>query len=69
MKKRRDKRRAAMVEKEGLSAKVKISDELTEEQLEKIRQRAYELYEARGREDGHEVEDWVQAEAEVGTQS
>ena len=58
-----------MVEKEGLSAKVKISDELTEEQLEKIRQRAYELYEARGREDGHEVEDWLQAEAEVGTQS
>jgi len=58
-----------MVEKEGLSAKVKIGDDFTEEQLEKIRQRAYELYEARGREDGHEVEDWLQAEAEVGTQS
>jgi hypothetical protein len=36
-----------------------------EEQVEKVRRRAYELYEARGREDGHDVEDWLQAEAEV----
>jgi len=27
--------------------------------------RAYELYEARGREDGHELEDWLRAEDEV----
>lgn len=32
---------------------------------EQIRCRAYELYENRGREDGHDVEDWLQAEAEV----
>lgn len=32
---------------------------------EQIRYRAYELYENRGREDGHDVEDWLQAEAEV----
>ncbi len=30
-----------------------------------IRLRAYELYEARGREDGHEVEDWLRAEEEI----
>lgn len=36
-----------------------------EDRLEKIRQRAYELYEARGREEGHDFEDWLQAEAEV----
>ncbi len=30
-----------------------------------IRRRAYELYEARGRADGFDREDWVQAEAEV----
>jgi hypothetical protein len=30
-----------------------------------IRTRAYELYEARGREDGHDVEDWLEAEAEI----
>ena len=30
-----------------------------------IRPRAYELYEARGREDGHEVEDWLRAEEEI----
>ena len=27
--------------------------------------RAYELYVARGREDGHDVEDWLQAEREL----
>jgi len=31
----------------------------------KIRQRAYELYEARGREDGHDLEDWLRAEEEI----
>jgi Protein of unknown function (DUF2934) len=29
-----------------------------------IRLRAYQLYEARGREDGHELEDWLRAEEE-----
>ena len=27
--------------------------------------RAYELYEARGREEGHELDDWLRAEEEV----
>jgi DUF2934 family protein len=40
--------------------------ELQEFELEyQIRQRAYELYEARGREDGHEEEDWLRAEKEI----
>lgn len=30
-----------------------------------IRRCAYELWEQRGREDGHELEDWLQAESEV----
>lgn len=30
-----------------------------------VRRRAYELYEQRGREDGHAQEDWLHAEAEV----
>ena len=30
-----------------------------------IRLRAYELYEARGRKDGHELEDWLRAEVEI----
>ena len=30
-----------------------------------IRQRAYELYEQRGKEDGYDLDDWLQAEAEV----
>jgi hypothetical protein len=30
-----------------------------------IRERAYELYEARGREDGHDLEDWLRAEEKI----
>lgn len=33
--------------------------------LEQIRLRAYELYEERGREDGHDIEDWLRAEEEI----
>jgi len=40
-------------------------DNLSRELLEKIRQRAYELYEARGREEGRDFDDWLQAEAEI----
>jgi Protein of unknown function (DUF2934) len=32
---------------------------------ERIRQRAYELYEERGCHDGHDEEDWAQAEEQV----
>jgi len=34
-----------------------------------IRIRAYELYEQRGRENGHDMDDWRQAEAELSTQT
>ena len=30
-----------------------------------IRLRAYQLYETRGRENGHELEDWFRAEEEI----
>ena len=35
---------------------------------EQVRCRAYDLYEQRGREDGHELDDWVQAESEIANQ-
>ena len=36
---------------------------------QQIQQRAYELYEQRGRTDGHDLDDWLQAEREIkGTQ-
>ena len=41
------------------------ADEVPQERLERIRQRAYELYEVRGREEGHDFDDWLQAEAEI----
>jgi hypothetical protein len=38
---------------------------ITTHDEENVRARAYELYEVRGRIDGHAGEDWLQAEAEV----
>jgi len=32
---------------------------------EKIRRRAYDLYQKRGGQDGSDIEDWLQAEAEM----
>ena len=38
--------------------------------VQQIQQRAYELYEQRGRADGHDLDDWLQAEREIkGTQA
>ncbi len=37
----------------------------SEEIQEQIRQRAYELYAQRGRQDGHDLDDWLTAESEV----
>ena len=40
--------------------------ELQEFELEyQIRLRAYQLYEARGRNDGHDLDDWLRAEEEI----
>ena len=38
---------------------------ITTHDEENVRARAYELYEVRGRMDGHAEEDWLQAEGEV----
>jgi len=32
---------------------------------EEIRRRAYALYEQRGRGDGHDIDDWLRAEADL----
>jgi Protein of unknown function (DUF2934) len=39
--------------------------ESASEVQEQIRRRAFELYEERGRTDGRDLEDWLQAESEV----
>jgi hypothetical protein len=43
-----------------------VTDEPQDLELEdQIRERAYELYEARGREGGHELEDWYRAKEQI----
>jgi hypothetical protein len=49
--------------KKSPKAVTRKPDELELER--QISVRAYELYEARGREDGHEQEDWLRAEEEI----
>lgn len=43
----------------------KQTTESSSEPNEEIRCRAYELYEQRGREEGHDLDDWLQAESEM----
>jgi hypothetical protein len=46
-----------------------VAEELTAEQMrDQIAQRAYQLYEARGRVEGYDVQDWLQAEDELLTE-
>lgn len=42
-----------------------LTTKATNDFQEQIRRRAYELYEQRGKEDGRELDDWLQAESEV----
>jgi hypothetical protein len=39
-------------------------NDLQEALRTRISARAYELYEGRGREDGHDLDDWLRAESE-----
>ena len=43
--------------------------ESTSDLQEHIRRRAYELYEQRGRNGGHDLNDWLQAESEMTQQT
>jgi Protein of unknown function (DUF2934) len=56
----------AVEEMNPTSAVLQSSPERISEALrERIEQRAYALYEARGSEPGHELEDWTKAESEI----
>jgi hypothetical protein len=44
---------------------VKPDETPSQELRDRIEQRAYRLYEERGYQPGHDVEDWLQAEQEV----
>ncbi len=55
-----------MKKSENPAAEVSTSEPaVTSVTEEAIRERAYELYEQRGRLDGHALDDWLAAEAEV----
>jgi hypothetical protein len=47
--------------REPRSGKTRLPSEIEE----RIRRRAYELYEQRGRVEGFALDDWLQAEAEI----
>lgn len=58
--------RFAMNTSENLVTEVSTSEEVAGYVTEEgIRERAYELYEQRGGENGLDVEDWLAAEAEL----
>jgi hypothetical protein len=50
----------------GSGKKAPTTTEMKLRQIEEeIRCRAHELYEQRGRADGHDLEDWLRAEEEI----
>jgi hypothetical protein len=49
------------ISKQGSSGMVDQASELEE----RVRRRAYEFYEERGRTDGHDMDDWLRAESEI----
>ena len=51
--------------KRGTNGPTRLADGNQSEVEDRIRRRAFELYEQRGRGDGSELTDWVQAEEEV----
>jgi Protein of unknown function (DUF2934) len=56
-------RRPEEIEKKPSTLELKSDEPTVLIPIERqIRQRAYELYERRGRADGHELDDWLQAE-------
>ncbi len=50
---------------ERVCVQVKAGIEILNQHLENIRARAYELYLARGKRPGYELDDWAQAERDV----
>ncbi len=50
----------------GLKASPAVQTEMNINREKRIRMRAYELYVQRNSGDGHDVEDWLEAEAGLG---
>ena len=57
---------AMSLRKQTSTTETQLRHDTSEE--EEIRLRSYELYEQRGRENGHDMEDWLQAEVELSSQ-
>ncbi len=57
--------RALAIEPTNQPKQQRTMNNKTDNILDQIRLRAYELYEARGYVDGYDEEDWLQAEHEI----
>ena len=68
---KREDRQPDAIEKEPSTLAPKSNEPTVLIPIEpQIQQRAYELYERRGKTDGHDLDDWLQAECEIkGTQA
>ena len=54
-----------MKTKNSKSSRVPLTDTVNVSELDRIRQRAYELWETRGYPHGRDLEHWLQAEREI----
>jgi len=56
---------ATMARAGGAPVQQSASPSSPESRMDRISQRAYEIYQRRGGQGGHEMDDWLQAEREI----
>jgi hypothetical protein len=58
-----------VVPQSSLGTVAMVADTLPSQETAQTRERAYELYESRGRAPGHDEQDWLRAEREILTRA
>jgi hypothetical protein len=62
---KQSKPNVVVVPQSSLGTVAMVPDTLPSQETTRIRERAYELYESRGRKPGHDEQDWLRAEREI----
>ncbi len=62
---KQSKPNVVVVPQSSLGTVAMVPDILPSQETTRIRERAYELYESRGRKPGHDEQDWLRAEREI----
>lgn len=65
----REMAKATMTPRGGAPVPQSAAPTSPESRMDRISQRAYEIYQRRGGQGGHEMDDWLQAEREIDSEA